>query len=67
MEWKKNHNNDYYIEHFQSEVLDRLDAIDVILDFSRLAPSYNIEKMILHLFVMRNHQIFVIGIWWLSG
>ena len=34
MEWKKNHDNDYYIEHFQSEVLDGLDATNVILDFS---------------------------------
>lgn len=30
MEWKKNHNNDYYIEHFQKEVLDLLDPFDVI-------------------------------------
>ena len=30
MEWKKNHDNDYYIEHFQKEVLDGLDAFDVL-------------------------------------
>lgn len=30
MEWKKNHDNDYYIEHFWSEVLDKLDILDVI-------------------------------------
>ena len=34
MEWKKNHDNDYYIKHFQKEVLDGLDATNVILDFS---------------------------------
>lgn len=44
MEWKKNHDNDYYIEHFQSEVLDQLDATDVILDFSRLSYGFNIGE-----------------------
>lgn len=41
MEWKKNHNNDYYIEHFQKEVLDGLDATEVVLDFSRMAYGFN--------------------------
>ena len=44
MEWKKNHDNDYYIEHFQSEVLDQLNATEVILDFSRLIYSFNIGE-----------------------
>lgn len=44
MEWKKNHDNDYYIKHFQSEVLDQLDAADVILDLSRLIYSFNIGE-----------------------
>ena len=26
MEWKKTHDNDYYIEHFEAEVLDGLNA-----------------------------------------
>ena len=30
MEWKKNRNNDYYIEHFYTEVLEPLDAFDVL-------------------------------------
>jgi len=30
MEWKKNHDNNYYIEHFQKEVLDNLDILDVV-------------------------------------
>lgn len=30
MEWKKNHDNDYYIEHFQKEVLDGLDILEVV-------------------------------------
>lgn len=41
MEWKKNRDNDYYIEHFQKEVLDGLDATEVILDFSRMAYGFN--------------------------
>ena len=41
MEWKKNHDNDYYIEHFQKEVLDGLWATEVILDFSRMAYGFN--------------------------
>lgn len=30
MEWKKNKDNDYYIKHFQEEVLDGLDVYDVV-------------------------------------
>ena len=30
MEWKKNKDNDYYIEHFQKEVLDTLEVENVI-------------------------------------
>lgn len=44
MEWKKNHNNDYYIEHFQAEVLDGLNATDVILDFSKMVHSFNVGE-----------------------
>lgn len=44
MEWKKNHNNDYYIEHFQTEILDGLDATDVILDFSRMIYGFNVGE-----------------------
>lgn len=29
MEWKKNHNNDFYVKHFYSEVLDNLNPKDV--------------------------------------
>lgn len=44
MEWKKNHNNDYYIEHFQKEVLDGLDATEVVLYFSRMAHGFNVGE-----------------------
>lgn len=30
MEWKQNHDNEFYIEHFQKEVLDKLSADKVI-------------------------------------
>lgn len=38
MEWKKNHDNDYYIEHFKAEVLD---AATVIRELSYLVPNVN--------------------------
>lgn len=44
MEWKKNHDNGYYIEHFQKEVLDGLDATEVILDFSRMVYGFNVGE-----------------------
>ena len=44
MEWKRNHDNDYYIEHFQTEVLDQLYATDVVLDFSRLLYGFNVGE-----------------------
>lgn len=44
MKWKKNHDNDYYIEHFQKEVLDGLDATEVILDFSRMDYGFNVGE-----------------------
>lgn len=44
MEWRKNHDNDYYIEHFQAEVLDELDATEVVLDFSRLDYGFNVGE-----------------------
>lgn len=39
MEWKKNHDNDYYIEHFQAEVLDGLDVTTVIRDLINMLPD----------------------------
>jgi uncharacterized protein YeaO (DUF488 family) len=37
MEWKKNKDNDYYIEHFNKEVLDCLSAKEVYNDLERLS------------------------------
>ena len=43
MEWKKNHDNDYYIEHFQKEVLGALDVNRVIYDFYKLCLPDNLS------------------------
>ena len=42
MEWKKNNDNDYYITHFKSEVLDTLILIDVLNDL-QLKIQENIQ------------------------
>ncbi len=44
MEWKKNHDNNYYIEHFQSEVLDGMDAVEVVLNFSKMVHGFNVGE-----------------------
>lgn len=36
MKWKDNHDNDYYIKCFNEQVLDKLNAAEVVLDFSRI-------------------------------
>lgn len=36
MEWKKNCDNEYYIEHFQAEVLDKLIVCEVLGDLFAL-------------------------------
>lgn len=37
MEWKRTHDNAYYIEHFEQEVLDKLDADTVFAELSSLS------------------------------
>ena len=32
MKWKETRNNEYYIEHFKSEVLDHLSATEIVND-----------------------------------
>ncbi len=44
MEWKNNHDNDYYIKCFKEQVLNTLNATDVVLDFSRLAYGFNVGE-----------------------
>jgi hypothetical protein len=40
MEWKKNHNNNYYIEHFQKEVLDTLQPTQVVTDLLMMVHNF---------------------------
>jgi len=42
MEWKKNHDNDYYIEHFDKEVLNNLNAEQVVYELYKLSKSKDI-------------------------
>lgn len=37
LEWKKNKDNNYYIEHYNTEVLENLNAKRVYLDLERLS------------------------------
>ena len=39
MEWKKTHDNDYYIKHFNEEVLSQLSALRVLTDLQMLIPN----------------------------
>lgn len=40
-EWKKNHDNNYYIKCFKEQVLDTLTPVEVIVDLSLKVPSFN--------------------------
>lgn len=42
MKWKQNHDNEFYIEHFQKEVLDTLDVKTVIYELYKLSKSKDI-------------------------
>lgn len=42
MEWKKTHDNDYYIEHFDSEVLNLLDAKTIYEELSKMSGGKDI-------------------------
>lgn len=39
VEWKRTHDNDYYIEHFNSEVLAQLSALRVVTELQCLLPE----------------------------
>ena len=39
MEWKENHDNDYYIKCFNEQVLNKLDPAKVYLELCNLAQS----------------------------
>ena len=42
IEWKKTHDNDYYIEHFNSEVLDQLNAKTIYEELSKMSGGKDI-------------------------
>lgn len=42
MEWKRNHDNDFYIKHFNEEVLNLLNVNNVIKDLKLLVPDKSI-------------------------
>ena len=44
MEWKQNHDNDYYIKCFNEQVLGNLNPADVIADLSQLDYGFNIGE-----------------------
>lgn len=39
--WRDNRNNEYYTEHFNSEVLEKLDAKTVVEDLQMIAKGYD--------------------------
>ena len=41
-EWKKNGDNNYYIEHFQKEVLDTQDAYHIYCELLAMSPTEKI-------------------------
>lgn len=43
-EWKKNHDNDYYIKCYKEQVLDKLTPTGVIIDLSNMIYSFNIGE-----------------------
>ena len=45
MEWKKNKDNDYYIEHFNKEVLASLSQLDILFDIYNILPNEFKDKL----------------------
>ena len=52
MEWKRNQDNDYYIKCFNEQVLDKLNAVDIVKELDGLlvdattALDYNADSML---------------------
>lgn len=42
MEWKQNHDNDFYIQHFNAEVLDKLDPAIVLKHLETMSGGQDI-------------------------
>lgn len=43
-EWKKNHDNDYYIKCYKEQVLDKLTPTGVVVDLSNMIYSFNVGE-----------------------
>lgn len=56
-EWKKNHDNDYYVSHFKSEVLDTLVPIKVLNDLQLKLPEDIRAKMNAPVYVSKDWHI----------
>lgn len=44
MEWKRTHDNDYYIKCFNEQVLSKLTVEEVIMDLSKLDYGFNVGE-----------------------
>lgn len=44
MEWKQNHDNEFYIEHFKKEVLDNLTILQVVRDLLDMQINVNMAQ-----------------------
>ena len=43
--WKETHDNDFYVEHFNKEVLSQLDPDQVVNDFIRLSQGKDVVML----------------------
>lgn len=43
MEWKKTHDNDYYIKCFNEQVLNKLNATDVVIEIANMIRDDNVH------------------------
>lgn len=46
MEWKKTHDNNYYVEHFNKEVLDTLNAGTVVEELYRITGNLALNPLL---------------------
>lgn len=59
-EWKKTHDNNFYIEHFNDEVLKMLSVPKVLADLQMLIPDYIKSKMDVPVWVNKDWHIALI-------
>lgn len=45
IEWKRNHNNEYYIKYYQNEILNKLNIVNVLTELQILLPDKIKQKM----------------------